>query len=573
MFFWTLVLFALFFTKGLTGELGPCANIDEWGYCQDEQRLAANKADYPWVIEIILLFAGCVVPYLGVFFLLRFMDPDKLSHYIHYIWTFTTIWATGASLGIRSFIVDPDGDAMFYSLLDLTAVVVIPMVTSLPFHCTLLLVVINLIAVVAILWTRFASKLLGSSVCAFLYIFVGTFTILIHVRDNEKEERRRYIAETELRYMNAGLKDRLAGLQRQLSEQMADLETPLEKALITIKSVMANPRLDKSSFDHLAKALGWLGNSNKLFTPNLEQQLHGGLVGVNKDQEQWLLQMLSDQLGHRRKQPGHRTQPPMTSRLGGGGAINTNLSDLELFASYIAAAIHGKNVNHPGLNNKFLIETHDPLAVLYNDRSVLENHHLATAFSIMYQEDTNIVENFSLDDAHKFRELVISMVLATDVTNHFTKLAMFKNKLSAPGAFDPANNTEDRNLFLEMAIKCADVSNLSREWPVYFEWLNRLILEFLNQGDEERRRGMPVSPFMDREKINIPQSQIGFIDYMCLPSEFRDMFEVLAKATPLPPMLELLAENREKLSLMKDEDAKQNMAGFSKVVRTSEIDD
>lgn len=58
-----------------------------------------SKAEYRWRLEIILLLAGCVVPYLCVFFLLRFMNHDKLSHYIHYIWTFTTLWATGASVG------------------------------------------------------------------------------------------------------------------------------------------------------------------------------------------------------------------------------------------------------------------------------------------------------------------------------------------------------------------------------------------------------------------------------------------------------------------------------------------
>ena len=56
-------------------------------------------------------------------------------------------------------------------------------------------------------------------------------------------------------------------------------------------------------------------------------------------------------------------------------------SNLEMFAALVAAAVH--DVDHPGVTNQFLIETGDDLALLYNDNSVLENHHLAVAFKTM----------------------------------------------------------------------------------------------------------------------------------------------------------------------------------------------
>ena len=52
-----------------------------------------------------------------------------------------------------------------------------------------------------------------------------------------------------------------------------------------------------------------------------------------------------------------------------------------MFAALVAAAVH--DVDHPGRSNQFLIETSDNLALLYNDNSVLENHHLAVAFKTM----------------------------------------------------------------------------------------------------------------------------------------------------------------------------------------------
>lgn len=50
-------------------------------------------------------------------------------------------------------------------------------------------------------------------------------------------------------------------------------------------------------------------------------------------------------------------------------------SPLEVFAAVVAAIVH--DVDHPGRTNTFLVKRGAPLALLYNDRSVLENHHVS----------------------------------------------------------------------------------------------------------------------------------------------------------------------------------------------------
>ena len=63
--------------------------------------------------------------------------------------------------------------------------------------------------------------------------------------------------------------------------------------------------------------------------------------------------------------------------------------------SYIlAAACH--DVDHPGVNNIYLIESRDKLAIRYNDISVLENHHVAITFDVLQSENGkyNMFENF-----------------------------------------------------------------------------------------------------------------------------------------------------------------------------------
>ena len=59
----------------------------------------------------------------------------------------------------------------------------------------------------------------------------------------------------------------------------------------------------------------------------------------------------------------------------------------------MAGAVH--DVAHPGLTNQFLVATASPLSLLYNDQSVLENHHAATAFTLARQPGCNLYENFS----------------------------------------------------------------------------------------------------------------------------------------------------------------------------------
>ena len=83
-------------------------------------------------------------------------------------------------------------------------------------------------------------------------------------------------------------------------------------------------------------------------------------------------------------------------------------SDLEILAAIIAAAVH--DVDHPGVNNNFLVNSSSEMALLYNDESVLENHHLAVAFQLMQSENCDILESFSKIERQQFRKMVIDMV-------------------------------------------------------------------------------------------------------------------------------------------------------------------
>ncbi|KAJ3020338.1 cAMP-specific 3',5'-cyclic phosphodiesterase 4D [Thoreauomyces humboldtii] len=191
---------------------------------------------------------------------------------------------------------------------------------------------------------------------------------------------------------------------------------------------------------------------------------------------------------------------------------------MEVLAFYIAAAIH--DYDHPGVNNHFLIATSDPRALLYNDKSVLENHHCASAFKVMRRKGCDFAGGLARKEYRGLREGIVEMVLATDLAQHFSLLAMFKKKVLTSEGFDPISTREDRTLLMQMLMKCSDVSNPTKTWPIYRTWIQRITEEFFSQGDKEKELGLPISPFCNREgaKSGDPSSsQKSFIEFIVAP--------------------------------------------------------
>ena len=50
------------------------------------------------------------------------------------------------------------------------------------------------------------------------------------------------------------------------------------------------------------------------------------------------------------------------------------------------------------------------LALMYNDVSVLENHHLAVGFKLLQEENCDIFQNLSMKQRQSLRKMVIDMV-------------------------------------------------------------------------------------------------------------------------------------------------------------------
>ncbi|KAI1229530.1 hypothetical protein IHE44_0014700 [Lamprotornis superbus] len=184
-------------------------------------------------------------------------------------------------------------------------------------------------------------------------------------------------------------------------------------------------------------------------------------------------------------------------------------------------------------------------AILYNDRSVLENHHISAVFRLMQDEELNIFVNLTKDEFAELRALVIDMVLATDMSCHFQQVKSMKTALQQLERLD-------KSKVLSLLLHAADISHPTKQWAVHSRWTKALMEEFFRQvgpgtgggtrgtprgdttpGDKEAELGLPFSPLCDRTSTLVAQSQIGFIDFIVEPT-FSVLTDVAEKlVTPL----------------------------------------
>ena len=220
--------------------------------------------------------------------------------------------------------------------------------------------------------------------------------------------------------------------------------------------------------------------------------------------------------------------------------LNSNIEEicetnvLDLLGMMVSAM--GHDLGHPGLNNNFHINDNSDLAITYNDVSVLENYHSSFLFKILRKEENNIIEKFSTHNYKTLRKRMISQILATDMANHGEVISSIRSKIntwkeSGQSRFILLSGNEktkfdEQQSLLNYIIHMADLGHNCKKFNISLQWVKLLSMEFWDQGDKEKEKGLPVSFLCDRNKVDIPSSQIGFIkgfiasSFDCLVSIF-----------------------------------------------------
>jgi high affinity cGMP-specific 3',5'-cyclic phosphodiesterase 9 len=197
------------------------------------------------------------------------------------------------------------------------------------------------------------------------------------------------------------------------------------------------------------------------------------------------------------------------------------IDPLHHLALLTAAICH--DLDHPGTNNAFQVNSSSALAVRYNDASVLENHHCATAWDILYSHGADVLICLDAKQRKTCRSLMISSILMTDMTSHFSLQDRFKTILgkddTGKGISVPEGKDEEtKKLITNVLLHCADLSNPTRPWKMAEHWGRLVGEEFEAQVTSEKELGIPVSSFMHSETEEARnRNEIGFIKGIITP--------------------------------------------------------
>eukprot|EP01104_Vermistella_antarctica_P012702 TRINITY_DN3720_c0_g1_i1.p1 TRINITY_DN3720_c0_g1~~TRINITY_DN3720_c0_g1_i1.p1 ORF type:complete len:641 (-),score=163.35 TRINITY_DN3720_c0_g1_i1:105-2027(-) len=213
------------------------------------------------------------------------------------------------------------------------------------------------------------------------------------------------------------------------------------------------------------------------------------------------------------------------------------LTPINIFELLLSAIAH--DVGHDGFNNSYHIKAKTELALRYNDKSVLENHHCCTLFTILQRPEFDITCGLSADQFGKLRGSVLRCILATDMTAHFEILTKFQQIIESKR---DVSKPEDIAIVMQVILKCCDISNVAKPFPVAKRWSEQLTEEYFHQGAHERSIGMTPAPFMDSTQTNMARNTSNFIDYLAGP-----LFESFAGFFPEAQSLAALVKTNRQL--------------------------
>ena len=92
-------------------------------------------------------------------------------------------------------------------------------------------------------------------------------------------------------------------------------------------------------------------------------------------------------------------------------------------------------------------------------------------------------------------------------------------------------------MIMDTCIHACDLSTPTRKFDTLKEWTYLLYEEFFIQGDVEKSESMPASFLCDRETVQVPKEQPGFLNYIVIP-----YWNLVTTVFPATQLLSIRAE-------------------------------
>jgi hypothetical protein len=246
---------------------------------------------------------------------------------------------------------------------------------------------------------------------------------------------------------------------------------------------------------------------------------------------------------------------------------NNQVPQITMLAAILAALAH--DAGHPGVNNNYLVDVSDPLALTYNDHSPLEHMHAATFFRILQKEECRFIPDDHKDKSRAMRGVIVNMILSTDMMKHGGLIGELKGRLQAGGS-KLTEDGRDIQLVLNVCLHLADISNPAREIRNAVQWAQRVQEEFWRQGDLtlEFDPSATIAPMNDREHAartvtHASSLQIGFTLGLVKP-----LFELVhsIEGVDLTEPLRMIADNLNTYQTLKNDNLPMTMENIEDVL-------
>uniref|UniRef100_A0A0K6SBH2 Phosphodiesterase n=1 Tax=Chromera velia CCMP2878 TaxID=1169474 RepID=A0A0K6SBH2_9ALVE len=208
----------------------------------------------------------------------------------------------------------------------------------------------------------------------------------------------------------------------------------------------------------------------------------------------------------------------MTVWLTEHSGVRRLLSKIQNVSLVIAALCH--DLAHEGFNNQFHLSSGSEIAMMYNDRSVLENFHAAKAFLILKTTGCELL-HFEFASALKLR--ISAPGFASSMTPSESSVLLGKvtgeeNEKDGEKEKEQQDSADGIWMVTRACLKAADLGHSAKPWHIHFARSLCVTLEFFHQGDTERALGLPISPLCNRRETTpagLCKSQVGFLNFVC----------------------------------------------------------
>jgi hypothetical protein len=197
------------------------------------------------------------------------------------------------------------------------------------------------------------------------------------------------------------------------------------------------------------------------------------------------------------------------------------LGPLELFSLLIAATAH--DLGHDGFATAHNVKADIPLSILLKTQSAEETSHCMGLIALITQDDCNLLSSLREDDVISAWKVMIPLMLAMDMANHFSLLSQFTEMVFGPGI--DTRDPEDRLLVMQMFLKTADVSGAARPFDDAAKWADSIFEEAAHYHETANQTGkLFLNP---RLKFGKEKLLIAFYDFVCVP-----LYAAMARAYP-----------------------------------------